>query len=174
MTIILETQRLLLRPLTEADLDDLYALYRQPDLMRYITGQPRSYTKTQERLRSHMAEYKRYGFGLCATILKANGEMIGRCGLEPVNRATGLEGNMAWMFKKAYWGQGLATEFGQAMLPYGFERLHLRRIFATADHRNVASIRVMQKLGMRLARTDDFEVEYEAYPGHNASDFAGL
>lgn len=166
MTIVLETQRLLLRPLAAADMDALYTLYKQYELMRYITGQPRSYAKTKERLRAHMAEHEQYGFGLYATILKETGVMIGRCGLEPVNRATGLEGNMAWMFQKAYWGQGLATEFGQAMLPYGFDRLHLRRIFATADHRNIASIRVMQKLGMRLIRSDDFEVEYEAYPGH--------
>jgi ribosomal-protein-alanine N-acetyltransferase len=163
-TIILETERLLLRPLTPADLDALYMLYKQPELMRYITGQPRSYAKTQERLLIHIAEYEHYGFGLYAAILKTTGEMIGRCGLEPVHGAAGFEGNMAWMFKQAYWGQGLATEFGRAMLAYGFDQLQLPRIFATADHRNVASIRVMQKLGMRFVHADDFEVEYEAYP----------
>ena len=161
---VLETQRLILRPLATDDLEALYRLYSQLDLMRYITGQPRSYAKTRERLQAHMADHERYGFGLCAAILKANGEMIGRCGLEPVTRPNGLEGSLAWMFKKRYWGQGLATEFGEAMLAYGFSQLRLPRIFATADPRNKASIRVMEKLGMRLARADEFEVEYEAYP----------
>jgi [ribosomal protein S5]-alanine N-acetyltransferase len=160
---VLETQRLILRPLEPMDLEALHRLYSQLELMRYITGQPRSYAKTRERLLAHMADHNRYGFGLCAAILKANGEMIGRCGLEPVTRPEGLEGSLAWMFKKSYWGQGLATEFGEAMLAYGFDHLRLRRIFATADPRNKASIRVMQKLGMRFARSDDFEVEYEIY-----------
>jgi ribosomal-protein-alanine N-acetyltransferase len=158
---ILETERLLLRPLVMEDLDDLYELYRDPEIMRYITGQPRSYEVTRQRLLSHLVDHERYGFGFCAAIFKANGEMIGRCGLEPVEYPTGLEGDMAWMFKRAYWGQGLATEFGRVMVAYGFEHLPLIRIFATADHQNIASIRVMQKLGMRFVRSDSRGVEYE-------------
>jgi RimJ/RimL family protein N-acetyltransferase len=158
---IIETKRLLLRPLTLEDLDELYSLYREPALMQYITGQPRSYEVTRQRLLSHIADHEQYGFGLCAAILKTTGQMIGRCGLEPIDRPTGLEGNLAWMFKKEYWGQGLATEFGRAMVAYGFDRLHLARIFAIADHPNIASIKVMQKLGMRFVRADAYEVEYE-------------
>jgi ribosomal-protein-alanine N-acetyltransferase len=158
---ILETERLRLRPLLLADLDDLYELYGDPELMQYITGQPRSYEATRRRLLNHIADHDRYGFGLCAAIFKATGEMIGRCGLEPVERPTGLEGDMAWLFKRTYWGRGLATEFGRAMIAYAFDRLPLVRIFATADHQNLASIRVMQKLGMRFVRADAYEVEYE-------------
>lgn len=149
--ITLETNRLLLRPLCMADLDDLYRLYRDPKLMCYITGQPRSYAKTKERLRHHISDHERHGFGLYATILKATDTMIGRCGIEPVVKAEGLEGDIAWMFAQPYWGRGLATEFARAMIPYAFQQFKLRRIFATADHRNVASIRVMEKVGMRLA-----------------------
>lgn len=68
-----ETARLLLRPLVMADLDDLFALYGQPRLMRYITGRPRSYGETKERLKAHIADRERYGFGLCAAILRGTG-----------------------------------------------------------------------------------------------------
>jgi ribosomal-protein-alanine N-acetyltransferase len=156
-----ETERLLLRPLAPSDLDDLFALYRQPELMQYITGKPRSYEMTRERLRAHLTDHIHYGFGYCAAILKADGRMIGRCGLEPVERPGGVQGNIGWMFARAYWGRGLATESAVAMLPYGFDRLGLQRIYATADHRNVASIRVMQKIGMRFVRSNARGVEYE-------------
>jgi ribosomal-protein-alanine N-acetyltransferase len=144
-----------------ADLDDLFALYSQPELMRYITGQSRSYQETKERLKAHIADRERYGFGLCAAILKATGQMMGRCGLEPVEGKMGIEGTIAWMLKEEYWGQGLATEFGLAMVSYGLEKLGLMRISATADHRNLASIAVMRKIGMRFVRSTERGVEYE-------------
>jgi RimJ/RimL family protein N-acetyltransferase len=160
---IIETKRLLLRPLGPADLDDLFELYQDMDLMRYITGQTRSYEKTKARLNVYLADHQRFGFGLCAAILKSSGEMIGRCGLEPVEKKIGLEGDIAWMFKKKYWGRGLATEFGRAMIEYGFTHSPVRRIFARADAANTASIRVMQKLGMRFVKADQIEVEYEVW-----------
>jgi ribosomal-protein-alanine N-acetyltransferase len=143
-----------------ADLEDLLALYSQPELMRYITGQPRSYEETKERLNAHIADHERHGFGLCAAILKATGQMIGRCGLEPVESKVGTVGTIAWMFKEEYWGQGLAAEFGRAMVSYGLEKLGLTRISATADHRNLASIAVMRRIGMRYVRSTERGVEY--------------
>ena len=159
----IETKRLLLRPLGPADLDDLFELYQDIDLMRYITGQTRSYEKTEARLNVYLNDHKQYGFGLCAAILKSSGEMIGRCGLEPVESKIGIEGDIGWMFKKKYWGQGLATEFGRAMIEYGFNHLPVRRIFARADVANTASIRVMQKLGMSFVKADQVEVVYELW-----------
>jgi len=156
-----ETPRLFLRPLALDDLDDLYELYRCSHLMRHITGAPRSYAKTEERLRHHIADHERHGFGLCAALLKETGAMIGRCGLEPIHGPTGLEGNIAWMFKQTYWGCGLATEFGAAMVAQGFHTIGVRRIVATATHANVASIRVMQKIGMRPVHSTRRGVLYE-------------
>ena len=164
-----ETERLLFRPLVIGDLDDLYDLYRRPELMRYITGHARSFEATRERLISHIADHENYGFGLCAAILKADSRMIGRCGMEPVDGRNGIEGEIAWMFKKEFWGRGLATEFARAMIPYGFEKLKLTRIFARADHPNVASIRVMRKVGMQFVRSTAEEVEYEIFPPRDSS-----
>ena len=162
----IETERLLLRPLQLDDLDDLFALYGDRQVMKYITGQLRDYQTTDRRLKAHIADHQAYGFGLCAAILKSTGEMIGRCGLEPVERSNILQGDLAWMFKPDYWGQGLATEFGRAMIAYGFAHLPVQRIFATADHANLASIQVMKNLGMMYVKSDQRGVEYELWrPG---------
>lgn len=159
----IETSRLFFRPLVLGDLDDLFGLYGDSELMKYITGQPRSYPETYTRLKAHIADHEVYGFGLCAAIIKSSGEMIGRCGLEPVDELKGLQGDLAWMFQQAYWGQGLATECGLALIDYGFSHLPIQRIFATADHANQASIRVMEKLGMVYVQSDKRGVEYEIW-----------
>ena len=160
----IETERLFLRPLVLDDLDELFLLYSNYELMKFITGQARDLNATLARLKAHMLDHQQYGFGLCATILKSTGKMIGRCGIEPVEKSDGLQGDIAWMFKQAYWGQGLATEFGQAMIEYGFTHFPLKRIFATADPLNIASIQVMKQLGMILVSADQDQVEYEIWP----------
>ena len=160
-----ETERMIFRPLVMSDLKDLYVLYRQADLMQYITGKPRSYKITVSRLISHIDEWRRFGFGLCAAILKENGQMIGRCGLQPLPTQKGLQGNIAWLYAREYWNQGLATEFALTMIPIGLKTYELSRIIASADHRNYASIRVMQKAGMRFCESTSGNVFYEALPG---------
>lgn len=160
----LETKHLRLRPLTLDDFDGLYALYRRPALMAYITGQPRDAAETERRLRDHVSDFDRYGFGLYATFDRATGTMIGRCGVEPIPTLHGLEGNIAWLLREDFWGQGLATEFAVAMIPFCFHHFRPKRIYATADKRNIASIRVMEKAGMRWAESRTHSVVYETYP----------
>ena len=166
--LVFETERLIFRPFKSDDLDDLFSLYREPELMQYITGKPRTFAKTRERLQKHMAEYKKFGFGLFAAVLKENGEMVGRCGLEAVEKGAVLEGELAWMYKKEHWGKGFASEFGAAMIEQGFQHFPIKRMFARAYHKNAASIRVMQKLGMQYCGLEKEEGEdiviYEIYP----------
>lgn len=164
MTVALETARLRLRPLCHEDLDALHELYGDPEIMRFITGEPRSLAKTRERLAEHIDDHRRFGFGLYATELKTTGKMIGRCGLLPAESAIGLEGELAWMFKKSCWGRGLGTEIGLALLDFGLERPGVARIWAKAHRENHRSIAIMKRLGMRLTRTTDRAVFYEASP----------
>jgi ribosomal-protein-alanine N-acetyltransferase len=155
------TDRLVLRPLVSQDVDDLARLYAQPILMQYITGHSLSYEQVRDGLRQHIMKHEQYGFGFCAVILKANGAFIGRGGLKPGESPNGITGELSWLLSTAYWGRGLATELGQVSIEYGVMNLRLARIFATAYRANQASVRVMEKLGMRLVRADDDEVEYE-------------
>lgn len=163
-SFVLETERLRLRPLLAEDFGALFALYRRAELMQYITGKPRSAEETRRRLRDHMSDFERYGFGLYATFDKETGIMIGRCGVEPIPTHQGMEGNIAWLLRADFWGRGLATEFAVAMIPYCFYHFRPRRIYATADPRNTASIRVMQKAGMHKANTRMASVVYETFP----------
>ena len=156
-----ETERLILRPLNQGDLAGLHELYCDPEMMRYITGKVRTAAETAVRLQAHIADHERYGFGLYAAILKSSGAMIGRCGAEPRMGLAGLEGDLAWMFKRPFWGQGLATEFGTGMVAYAQANLSPIRLYATADPANTASIHVMHKLNMRFVGEDAYEVEYD-------------
>jgi ribosomal-protein-alanine N-acetyltransferase len=151
--------------MTEHDLDVLHALYADEELMRFITGKARTRDETRARLDKDLGDHRDHGFGLCVTELGDTGEVIGRCGLEPRPTEAGLEGELAWMFAKPWWGRGLATEAGAELIRYGLETLALTRVFAKAMPDNTASIKVMERLGMTRVASADREVEYEMRPG---------
>jgi [ribosomal protein S5]-alanine N-acetyltransferase len=91
--------------------------------------------------------------GLLATVYKPEGRYIGMCGLYPCRTEDGEvvpgEARLAFYLAAAYWNQGLATEAGRAFIEYGFEVLGLTRIEAGASVKNLASNRVLEKIGMR-------------------------
>lgn len=152
-TIVLETDRLILRRLTRADLDDLYALYRDPEVRKYFPEGALTYEQTREELDWFIeVYYGEYGFGLWAAIHKATGEFIGRCGLIPWTLEGRSEVEVAYMLAKAYWGQGLGTEAARAIRDYGFEQLGFDRLICLIDAGNRASIRVAEKIGMRFEK----------------------
>ena len=164
MKVVLETARLRLRTLRDADLDALHELYGDPEIMRFITGRPRSLEETRARLAEHIDDLSRFGFSLYATHLKTTGGMIGRCGLIPVETPAGLEAELAWMFKKSHWGRGLGTEVGRALLDLGLGQPEVTRVWAQAHPDNKSSVAIMKRLGMRHIETTDTRVFYEAFP----------
>jgi ribosomal-protein-alanine N-acetyltransferase len=160
---ILETDRLILRPLTMDDLDDLAALYRDPEIRRYFPEGVISYEETKEELEWQIENnYAKYGYGLWATIHKETGKFIGRCGLLPwhLDGSETLEVEVAYLLAKEFWGQGLGTEVARAILNYGFETLRLTRMICMTDPDNRASRNVAVKMGMTLER----EEVIEGYP----------
>ena len=163
MTIMesFETERLRFRPLEPGDFEDLYALYRDPDVMRYIPGDPRDRQETQAALDRHLADHQRFGYGLCAAIDKSDGKMVGRCGLIPWKDEGPWQAELAWLFVPAVWGRGLGTEFGRVMLIQAWGPLGLDHLVARSFLANAASVNIMRQLGMHLARTLPNEVYYE-------------
>ena len=150
---ILETNRLLLRHLVLADLDNLFALYRDPDVSRYIPDAPHNESEVREEIQWHMHGHPQYPeLGLWATIYKETNQFIGRCGLLPWTIDGTNEVEVAYLINKAYWGQGLGTEAAQALLRYGFETLNLPRLVCLIDQDNLASIKVAQKIGMAFEK----------------------
>lgn len=147
---ILETERLLLREFDEGDAGPFYVLGSDPAVIRY-TGDPggglTSVAHALEILRSHpLADYRKYGFGRWACVRRTGGEVIGFAGLKYLDDLA--EVDLGYRFLPAYWGLGLATEAGRAVLEYGFTRLGLRRVVGLVVPDNVASVRVLSKLGM--------------------------
>jgi RimJ/RimL family protein N-acetyltransferase len=123
----IETPRLWLRPLALTDLDDLAAIYSDPEVMRYrLFPQPASRKQTQESLESYLAHWEQYGFGRWATIYKVNQQLIGHCGLEYTASLDEVEVN--YLLARKYWRQGLATEAALTLIRYGLQTLQLKRL----------------------------------------------
>ncbi|MFO7624340.1 MAG: GNAT family N-acetyltransferase [Anaerolineales bacterium] len=156
---ILETNRLILRHQVLDDLDNLFALYCDVDVSRYIPDVPHTYEEAREELEWHMNGHPKYPkLGLWATIHKETNKFIGRCGLLPWTIDGQDEVEVAYLISKVYWGQGLGTEVAQAILDYGFEKLNLSRLICLIDKENVASQKVAEKIGMAFEKVGEDEM----------------
>ena len=172
--IVLETERMLLRRLTEADAGPLAALYGDPLVMRFITLQPPSLAEVESKiLPTYLSEYRELadGLGSFAAIEKETGQMAGRFSLKPAG-SYGLTGGteLGYLLYPAFWGRGLATEGARALIGSAFERLHLDRVVATTMAGNTGSWRVLEKCGLRRAGTFYYP-DADLMPGAEHGDF---
>jgi RimJ/RimL family protein N-acetyltransferase len=148
---VLETARMRLLPWQADDWLLLRPIGRDPQVMRYISdGEPWPDERILEFVGRQVAHFDRLGYCLWKLLLKETSEMIGFCGLQPLDGTAETE--IGWWLAQAWWGQGLATEAARAALRDGFERAGLKRIVAVALPANRASIHVMEKLGMKYER----------------------
>lgn len=146
--MVIETERLRLRPFRADDLEVYHArVYSDADVMRYLPGgQPRPIEQTQLILNHFIDHQRQHGFSAWVVEEKHSGELVGHCGLVHVLGQNEVE--LIYALGRDYWGCGYATEAAQAALHFGFDVAHLDRIIALAYPENVASQRVMQKIGM--------------------------
>lgn len=159
MAIILETNRLILRHQIPTDLNNLWALYQDPEITKFIPDAPRSREEAKEELEWHMHGHPKYPeFGLWATIHKENEKFIGRCGLLPWTIDGHNEVEVAYTIAREYWGQGLGTEAAQAILNYGLGKLNLSRLICLIDPENIASQKVAEKIGMVFEKESSDEM----------------
>jgi RimJ/RimL family protein N-acetyltransferase len=149
----IETKRLLLQDFTPADLEDYHRqIYSDSDVTRYLPGgKPRPIERTQYVLNFSVEHAQKHGFTFWAVVNKASHQFMGHCGLIYLEESPEVE--VAYAFGKAFWGQGIATEAARACLRFGFESAGLEQILALAEPENIASQRVMQKIGMQYQGT---------------------
>jgi RimJ/RimL family protein N-acetyltransferase len=148
----IETSRLYLRQFSMADLNDLSAIRSDPEVMRFIgTGQPQSVDQVKESLEHVLAGWKQHGFGRWAVVHKPDKKLIGWSGLAFLDKTDEIE--IGYGIAKEYWNRGFTTEAAVASIKYGFEELKLNRIVAVAMPENIASRRVMEKIGMKFEKT---------------------
>ena len=152
---ILETPRLLLRHFEAADLEPLFALYRDPEMRRYFLDGTRTRAETQEELEWLLNGHPEYPeLGLWATIEKETGAFLGRCGLLPWTISGKSEVELAYLIDKARWGEGFASEASRGIIGHARQELGLRRLICLIMPGNQRSIAVAKKVGM------NFESEY--------------
>jgi [ribosomal protein S5]-alanine N-acetyltransferase len=156
--IILESDRLFFRPHEPADLDSFCAMEMDPEVRRYVGGYPRSRQDAERKFPSGQLQQASGRLGVWATVLKASGQYIGRCGLYPHINSAGEtvagEATLSFYIAREYWGQGLASEAALAFVEFGWKQLHLSRIVATVQVGNAASVRILEKLGFALVATE--------------------
>jgi RimJ/RimL family protein N-acetyltransferase len=142
-----ETARLRMRAFTHEDLDGLWRIASDPEVMRHIgDGVPFTREVTGENLTGIINAFDRRGWGRWALEKKDGGGLIGYCGLALGCEETGVE--LVYLLAREEWGKGIATEAAWASLRYGFETLGFDSIAALTLHANWRSRRVMQRLGM--------------------------
>jgi len=158
---VIETARLRLRMLRDSDLDDLAALFADPDVMRYVgNGQPTDRAEAQKALTSIIAHWDRHGFGRWAIEYKENKEFVGYGGLRSLFGTP----EVVYHFARRHWGKGFATEMARAALNFGFNVKGFDRIVAIAKPGNAASIHVMDKIGMHFEKqTSYYDIEVVEY-----------
>ena len=155
MDVFLETRRMILRRFTEEDVDLLVELDSDPAVMRYLTGGPSTPRDEIEReiLPAWLSYYERFeGYGYWAAIEKGTGSFLGWFHFRPGQGAPIDEPELGYRLRAAAWGKGYGTEGSRALIAKGFEELGARRVVASTYQDNVASRRVMEKVGMRLVR----------------------
>ena len=154
--VLLETERLLLRRYTAADVDLLVELDSDPAVMRFITGGVPTSRKEieQEVLPAWLAQYERYGgLGFWAAIEKGSQQHVGWFHLRPEPGAPLDEPSLGYRLRRSAWGRGLAVEGSRALIDLAFTRFGARRVVAETMAVHVASRRVMEKAGLTLVRT---------------------
>lgn len=160
----LETERLVLRPLTTDDAPFILTLLNEPSFLRFI-GDKKVRNLDDARqylLNGPIASYNAHGFGLLLVELNDSKTPIGMCGL--LKREELPDPDIGFAFIPDYWRQGFGFEAATAVMNDARERLKLPRILAIVSHDNEASIKLLERLGMSYERTKDdvkvFSIDY--------------
>ncbi len=157
LKMIIETRRLLLREFVIEDAAEVFRINSDPEVVRYAEGMtPSSVEETLGHLKAGpLADYARYGYGRWAVVDRGSDTLIGMCGPKFL---VGLgEVEMGYRLARNRWGLGLATEAAAAALDHVRDELGLDHLIALIMEENAASIRVVEKLGMKYTGVVPFE-----------------
>jgi RimJ/RimL family protein N-acetyltransferase len=169
----IESARLILRRIAPTDLLFFTRIHAVADIVRYIGhGRPRSADETQTWLQSTLTGYEQLELGQLAVVRKADGALLGRCGMSdfvieagdsfgasrrgwfgreqaPAGTAVIQERELGYTFDSAFWGYGYATEAAQCVFAYARDTLGLKRVISVIHGDNVRSLRLAQRCGLR-------------------------
>ena len=156
--IVLETPRLLLRPLADEHLPGLHAINGDPAVMTYIgNGAALSLLQSQIMITTVQQRWAEHGMSWWALLRRDDGAMVGAAALQPLEARLGAVLEIGWRLPRSCWGLGYATEAAQAAVDHA-RRIGQRQVVAVARPGNAASIAVMRRLGMR---SRGIEIHYD-------------
>lgn len=149
--VIFDSARLRCRRWIASDFDALYAVYSDPEAMRWVDdGEPITRAECEQWFTVTAANYAKRGYGMFALEERVSGDVVGFCGL--VHPGGQLDAEIKYAFRRDHWGKGLASEAVPQLLAYGAGHHGLSRIIATVAPDNAASQRVLAKSGMRFSQ----------------------
>ncbi|WP_445430497.1 GNAT family N-acetyltransferase [Chryseobacterium indoltheticum] len=155
MKTILKTNRLLLREFNISDAESFYELNLNPNVIKYTGNSAFIDINKAKSFLENYSDYQKNGFGRWAVINKSTEEFLGWCGLkydEDLN-----ETDIGFRFFEHFWNKGFATESAKACIGYGFEKLNLKTIIGRAMKENIASIKVLEKIGLQYEKDFNFD-----------------
>jgi [ribosomal protein S5]-alanine N-acetyltransferase len=154
---MIETERLSLRTMLPEDLDGLFRVFSDSRVLASFDLEAFSREQMERWLNRNLEHQAQYGYGLFSIFLRAEGTLIGDCGLEHMELGGRSEVELGYDLRSDYWNRGLATEAALAVRDYAFTTLDLPRLVSLIREGNDASARVAEKVGMRLDRELDLE-----------------
>lgn len=157
----LETERLILRGLTQDDFEALAAIYADPEVMRFLGGvQERS--DAWRSLGSHLGHWMLRGYGVWAVERKSDGALMGRVGMINPEGWPGLE--IGWTLGRPYWGSGYASEAASAAISYAFLTQPVDRLISCIDPNNTPSQAVARRVGETKGERKHLRIRGEEFP----------
>jgi RimJ/RimL family protein N-acetyltransferase len=165
----ISTERLHLAPFALGHTDALFAMNSNPNVMRYL-GNPQTRDETVAGIARVQARWEIFGYAWWTIFLKGTDTIIGAACLQNLAHKEGAPLEIGWRLMPAYQGHGYATEAGQAAMDFGFERIGVDYLCAVANPENIASQKVMQRLGMSYVGIQThYEVPCVYYEKHKAA-----
>lgn len=145
----LETERLHLRLFTYDDLQVMFDLNSDPEVIKYAEPEPLKDLLEAKKVLEEgpLADYRKYGYGRFAVELKQTGKVIGFCGIKYLPEIDLPE--VGYRYLRKYWGRGIGTEAARACVEFARDDLNVQKLVALIIPENIASIRVAEKLGMK-------------------------
>ena len=161
MDFIIETERFYIRPLNAGDAGGIFELDSNPNVHKYLGNNPiKTLAEAENVIELITQQYKDLGIGRWAIIEKSTGNFVGWTGfkyiVEPINNHVNYY-DLGYRLIEGYWGKGIATETAKACLKYGFEILNFDEVYGICDVENNGSKNVLQKCGLQLIETFDYD-----------------
>ena len=153
---MIKTKRLIAFPLSRLDREEVRLMDRDPQIMATLGG-VRSEAESERWLRENLEHWERHGFGIWVFRDATTAEVAGRAGLRRVEVEGAAEVELGYVLASKFWGQGLATEMGTAILERGLPSIAMDRVIALIEASNVRSLRVAGKLGFYFERNANWK-----------------